>query len=93
MRSATQRQYWERIHPGNNESDAGFQKITARRLNWYGHVILRKVLRTDIPGKRNGRPKQDACQRDLKSTGLRVGEETDRAMCRRKICSHTGDPT
>ena len=33
--------------------------------------------------------------RDLKSrpTGLRAGEETDRAMWRRKITSHTGDPT
>ena len=41
------------------------KKITERRLNWYGHVmrrdeehILRKVLRTDNPGKRKrGRPK------------------------------------
>ena len=63
------------------------KKITERRLNWYGHVmrrdgehILRKVVRADIrglPGKRKrGRPKtrwKDACQRDLKSTGLRVG--------------------
>ena len=59
--------------------------------------ILRKVLRADIPGKRKrGRPKtrrKDACQRDLKSTGLRAGEETDRAMWRRKITSYTGDPT
>ena len=80
------------------------KKITERRLIWYGHVmrrdgehILRKVLRADIPGKRmRGRPKtrwKDACQRDLKSTGLRAGEETDRAMWRRKIISHTGDPT
>ena len=78
--------------------------LTERRLNWYGHVmwrdgehILRKVLRADIPGKRKkGRPKtrwKDACQRDLKSTGLRAGEETDRAMSRRKIISYTGDPT
>ena len=80
------------------------KKITERRLNWYGHVmrkdgehIPRKVLRADIPGKRKrGRPKtiwKDACQRDLKSTGLRAGEETDRAMWRRKITSYTGDPT
>ena len=77
---------------------------TDRRLIWYEHVmrrdgedILRKVLRADIPGKRNrGRPKtrwKDAFQRALKSTGLRAGEETDRAMWRRKIISHTGDPT
>ena len=80
------------------------KKITERRLNWYGHVmrrdgehILRKVLRADIPGKRKrGRPKtrwKDACQRHFKSTGLRAGEETDRAMWRRKITSYTGDPT
>ena len=59
------------------------KKITERRFNWYGHVmrrdgehILRKVLRADIPGKmKRGRPKtrwKDACQRDLKSTGLRT---------------------
>ena len=77
------------------------KKITERRLIWYGHVmrrdgehILRKVLRADIPGKRKrGRPKtrwKDTCQRDLKSTGLRAGEEMDRAMWRRKIISHTG---
>ncbi len=51
--------------------------------------ILRKVLRMDIPGKRKrGRPKtrwKDTCQRDLKSTGLRAGEET---MWRRKIISY-----
>ena len=75
------------------------KKITERRLNWYGHVmrrdgehILRKVLRADIPGKRKrGRPKTK--WKDLKSTGLRAGEETDRAMWRRNIISHTGDPT
>ena len=55
------------------------KKITERRLNWYGHAtrrdeehILRKVLRTDIPGKtKRGRPKtrwKDTCQRDLQST-------------------------
>ena len=60
------------------------KKITERKLNWYGHVmrrdgehILRKVLRADIQGKRKrGRPKtrwKDACQRYLKSTGLREG--------------------
>ena len=80
------------------------KNITERRLNWYGHVmrrdgehILRRVLRADMPGKRKrGRPKtrwKDACQRDLKSTGLRAGEETDREMWRRNIISYTGDPT
>ena len=29
---------------------------------------------------------------DRKGTGLRAGEETDRAMWRRKIISHNGDP-
>ena len=37
--------------------------------------------------------KTERYQRDLKSTGLRVGEETDREMWRRKIISHTGDHT
>ena len=80
------------------------KKITEKRLNWYGHVmrrdgehILRKVMRADIPGQRKrGRPKtrwKDACQRYLKSTGLRAGEETDRVMWRRKVISYTGDPT
>ena len=31
----------ERTHPRNNESDAGFQKMTDRRLNWYGDVMRR----------------------------------------------------
>ena len=29
--------------------------------------------------------RKDACQRDMKNTGLRVGEEMDRATCNRKI--------
>ena len=41
-----------------------------------------------MPGKRKrGRPKtrwKDACQRYLKTTGLRAGEETDRAMKMKK---------
>ena len=45
--------------------------------------ILRKVSRTDIPGKRKkGLSKtrwKDACERDLKSTGLRAGEQMDRS--------------
>ena len=36
---------------------------------------------------------ENARQRDLKSTGLRAGEETDSAIWRRKIISHTGNPT
>ena len=53
--------------------------------------IPRKVLRADIPGKRKKERWKtrwkDACQRDLKSTGLRAGDETDRAMWSRKISS------
>ena len=80
------------------------KKIKARRLKWYRHVIRgdeeriqRKVLRADIPGKRKkGQLKtrsKDACQRNWESTGLRAGEETGRAMWRRKTIGHTGDPT
>ena len=57
--------------------------------------ILRKVLRT-LNGyareRKRGRPKtrwKDEFQLDTKSTGLRAGEETDRAMWRRNIISHT----
>ena len=41
VRSDTQRQDRERTHPRNNETDAGCQKITERRLNWYRHVLRR----------------------------------------------------
>ena len=66
------------------------KQITERQFNRCGHVmmkdeehILRKVLKTDIPGERKrGRPKtrrKDACQRDMKNMGLRTGEEMVRA--------------
>ena len=59
--------------------------------------ILRKVLRTyKVKGKEEDRKRDGtmrASQRDLKSTGLRAGEETDMAMWRRKIISRKGDPT
>ena len=77
------------------KSGAGFQKDHREKIELVracdedGEHILRKVLRVDIPGKRKrGRPKtrwKDACQRDWKSSGLRSGEDTDRAMWRRKI--------
>ena len=63
----------------------------------YEEHILRKVL---IMGK--GREdseddrKQDGnrrAKRYLKITGLRAGGEMDRAMLRRKISSHAGNPT
>ena len=79
-------------------------KITERRLNWCMHMmrrdeehILGKVLKTDMPGKmmkgRHSTRWKDSCQRDLKSTGPRAGDDSDRATWRRKIISHTGDPT
>ena len=47
----------------DNEGCAGFYKITERMSNWQGHVMrrdeehtLRKVFRTDIPGKRREIP-------------------------------------
>ena len=59
--------------------------------------IQSKVLRMDTPEKRKrDRPKtrwKDMCQRYMKSTGLRAGEEMDRATWSRKIISHTGDMT
>ena len=72
--------------------------ITKRRLNWYGHTrrdeedILRKVLRTDTPGKRKKVRRKtrwkDGCQWNIKSTGLRVGE-TNRTTWNGKIVSYT----
>ena len=35
---------------------------------------------------------KEACQRDMKSIGLRGGKEMDRATWGRKIISHTGEP-
>ena len=44
--------------------------------------------------KKMGRNKMKiGCHTDLKSTGVRAGEEKDRAMWKRKIISHTDDPT
>ena len=58
-----------------------------------GEHILRSVLWTDTRGKwKRGRPKtrwKDTCQRDMKNTGLRAGEEMDRATWRMKISSHS----
>ena len=57
---------------------------------------LSKVLRTDIPEKRKiGRPKtgwKETCQRGMKSTGPRAGEELERATWSKKTISHVGDP-
>ena len=94
VRSDTQRQEQEQTHPRNNESGAGFQKDHREKIEL---VRACDEERTDIAGKSKiGQPKtrwKDACQHDLKSTGLRAGEETSRAIWRRKISSDTGDPT
>ena len=46
------------------------KKITERRLIWYGHVmrrdgehILRKVMRADIPGKKEERTTENKMER------------------------------
>ena len=62
----------------------------------YEEHILRKLFRTDIPGKR-GRPKirwKDAIQPDLEKYWIESerSEVMDRATWSRKIISHTGDP-
>ena len=96
VRSDTQRQDQERTHPRDNESGTGFQKDHGETIDleracdeerWRTHEENGYTRKMKI-----GRPKtrrKDACQWDLKSTGLRVGEETDRAMWRRKISNHT----
>ena len=105
VRSYTARQdQQKRTHPRNNESGTGFQN-RSRRFYWtstdtYGYAMRRDeehkprtVLKTDIPRKgKRGRPKtrwKDACQRNLKNTRLRAGEEMDRATWSRKISSHS----
>ena len=56
-----------------------------------GEHILRKVLRADIQGKRQDDRIYKMERPDLKSTGLRAGEEMDMATWSRKIISRTGD--
>ena len=78
-------------------------KITEKRLKWYGHErrmkeehIGRRMLDVDIPGKRRiGRPHlqwKDACKRDTTEVGLKEDNTTNRAAWRNKIISYTGDP-
>ena len=77
------------------------EKITEKRLKWYGHVrrmkeeqIVRRMLDVDIPGKRRrGRPTlrwKDACKRDMTQAGLKEDNTTNRAEWRKN--SYTGDP-
>ena len=58
-----------------------------KRLKWYDHVmgmkaehiIVRRMLDVDIPGKRRrGRPNL-ACKRDMTQTGLKEDNATNRA--------------
>ena len=81
-------------------SEAGFQKDHGET----NELVMRRDGRTHtVESVENGYISEkeerttenntERCRRDLKSTGLRAGEETDRAMRRRKICSRTDDPT
>ena len=65
-------------------------KITEKRLKWYGHVrrmkethIVRRMLDVEIPGKRRrGRPNlrwKDACKRDMTEMGLKEDNTANRA--------------
>ena len=81
----------------------GSNKITEKRLKWYGHVmrmkeehIVRRMLDVDIPGKRRrGRPSlrlKDACKRDMTQAWLKEDNATNRAEWRKKLISYTSDP-
>ena len=82
----------EEIHiPSHSATDLGALGGSRRRLNCYWHATRRdkehtqrNVSRTDISGKREieqlKRRWKDAYKRDFKSTGLRAGDETDKAM-------------
>ena len=90
---------------GSTRVTQASKKITRGRLSWYGHLLRKYDERHADESVENGytRVNEDrttenkmerrAIQRDMKSTGLRAGEETDRAMWRRKIIRHSGDPT
>ena len=52
-----------------------------------------EIWRTPTEESVEGGYTREKEQRDLKSTGLRAGEQTDRATWRRNIISYTGDPT
>ena len=76
------------------------KKITVSRFTGtYGCVIRRdEEHRGPIEESVDKRGRQKtiwkyASHIDLKSTGVRAGKEKDRAMWKRKIISHTGDPT
>ena len=88
----------------NNKSGAGFQKNHREKIElvracdgerWRTHTeeSVEGGYTREKEERTTGNKMERACQRDLKSTGLRAGEETDRAMWRRKIISYTGDPT
>ena len=85
------------------EGQQASNKITEKRLKWYGHVrrmkeehIVRRMLDVDIPGKRRrGRPNlrwKDACKRDMTQAGLKEENATNRVEWRKNLISYTGDP-
>ena len=96
VRSDTQIQDQEWTHPRINKSGAGFRKDHREKIwtgtgTWWGEMwktywgkcwgrIYQGKGRED-DWKQDGK---DACQRDLKSTGLRAGEETDRGDVEKK---------
>ncbi len=80
------------------------QKITEKRLKWYGHVrrmkeelIVRRMLDVHRHNrekkKRAAKPKmEDACKRDMTQAGLKEDNATNRAIWRKKLISYTGGP-
>ena len=102
VRSDMQRPDHERTHPRNNYSDAGFQKDDGKTIELVQACREeKKTEQSDGNGyswEKEDRTNENKMERRVptrleKSTGLRAGEEMDRAMWRRKIISHTGDTT
>ena len=112
MRHANWICFWLATEPGFPEDSAlqkfmhcimmqASNKITEKRLKWYGHVrrmkehIVRRMLDVDISGKRRrGRPKRrwkNACKRYMTKAGLKEDNATNRAAWRKKINSYTPD--
>ena len=99
VRSDAQRQDQERMHPRDDESGAGFQRDpgddrTGAGMWWteMNNTYWGKCWESmDTPEKRKrGVTKNkfdDACQRDMKSTGQKAGKE--RVIWRRKIIGHS----
>ena len=102
--SDTQRQDQEWTHTRNNKSGEDFQKDQREKIElvracdeerWRTHT--EESVEGGYTREKEERTTENKMERRVltifESTGLRAGEETDRAMWRREIISYTGEPT